>query len=262
LTNADELLRGGDLTGARKALVEAVRARPDDEQARMFLFQLLAVLGEWEKAHTQLNALAQLSPEAQMLSVAYGQAIEAEKLRARFFASGGEAHIHGGATGWPVDLARALSLFGTGDRDEALRLREQAFSAIPDTPGEIDGVRFEWLADADARFGPTLEAIIGGRWGLVPLDAVTKITSAGVRDLRDVVWYPVQIMFRSGQSVAAMVPARYPFAATGGTDAERLARATNWSSGPAGDVGSGQRLLSLSTGADVDILSLRSLVFD
>lgn len=45
MSDADELLSTGDLGGARAALVELVRSQPADEQARMFLFQLLAVTG-------------------------------------------------------------------------------------------------------------------------------------------------------------------------------------------------------------------------
>ena len=56
--DADQLLRDGDLDGARSALVETVRSNPADARARMFLFQLLAVAGEWDKAHTHLEALA------------------------------------------------------------------------------------------------------------------------------------------------------------------------------------------------------------
>ena len=62
--DADQLLRDGDLDGARSALVETLRDNPADARARMFLFQLLAVAGEWEKARTHLDALARISPDA------------------------------------------------------------------------------------------------------------------------------------------------------------------------------------------------------
>jgi type VI secretion system protein ImpE len=69
LADADHLLRDGDVAGARAALVDIVRQRPSDEQARMFLFQLLAITGEWDKARTQLQSLVQVASEAQMLGV-------------------------------------------------------------------------------------------------------------------------------------------------------------------------------------------------
>jgi len=262
LSTADDLFRGGDLDGARQALVEIVRARPADAEARMFLFQLLAVLGEWEKARRQLDTIAQLSPEASMLASAYGQAIAAEGVRATFFTGGGgDLHLHGGGSPWMADLAEALTQFVSGNTQAGEAARERAFDAAPDTPGTIDGTAFDWIADADARFGPALEAIIGGRWGLVGFDQITSIKSTGARDLRDTVWYPVQIMFTNNQSVAAMLPARYPGSEAAGDAAVRSGRSTVWQDGPGGETGLGQRLLSLSDGDERGIVGVREIVF-
>lgn len=258
--DADALLRSGDLEGARAALVEVVRTRPADEQARMFLFQLLAVSGEWDKAKRQLNALAQLSGEAQMLSVAYGQAIDAEAERAAVFAGTARARQHV-ASPWAEGVIDAIGHFARGEIAAGEDARDAAFDAAPETPGTIDGEAIDWIADADSRFGPTFEAIIGGRYGLQPFDQVARIESEGARDLRDIVWYPVQIHFRTGQSVAAMLPARYPGSEGSADPNERLARATTWRDTDWGQQGSGQRLWSLSTEADKELLSVRSLTF-
>jgi len=260
-SDPNELLRLGDLAGARVALVEIVKSRPNDAQARMFLFQLLALLGEWDKARLQLNTLAQLSPEAQMLSVAYGQAIEAEAVRAKAWAGVGTVKVHGADEGWPLALAAAIGHFARDETAEGEAARDAAFEEAGDTPGNFDGVEFEWIASADSRLGPAFEAIIGGVWGIVPFEAVSQITSSGVRDLRDLVWYPVEIMFRSGQSAAALLPCRYPFTERDGTDQERLGRATSWEGGASGDLPSGQQLFVLSGGEEVGLLDLRTLTF-
>lgn len=261
MPDADALLQAGDLAGARAALIDQVRAAPGDAEARLFLFQLLAVCGEWDKSLTHLHALAQLSPEAQMLSVAYGQAIEAEKTREAAFSGTQVPALLVGSSEWAGPLVAALGLEAQGRLEEAQAERLKALEAAPDTPGSLDGTRFEWIADADPRFGPTIEAIIAGRWGLVPFDAIERIESEGPRDLRDIVWYPVQIAFRTGQSVAAMIPARYPGTAQA-DDALRLARQTEWNEGRAGATGLGQRLLMLSDGSEEGLLSLRTLIFD
>ncbi|MDB5695600.1 MAG: ImpE protein [Sphingomonas bacterium] len=259
-TDADQLLRAGDLDGARRALVEVVRAKPSDEGARMFLFQLLAVAGEWDKAVNQLNLLAQLSPEAQMLSVAYGQAVQAERERATVFAGQARMKLLV-ASEWAEGLCDAIEHYAAGRTSEGDAARDTAFEAAPDTPGNLDGENFDWIADADSRFGPSVEAIIGGRYGLVPLDAVASIKSEGPKDLRDTVWYPVQLAFKEGQSVAAMLPTRYPGSEASDDVNERLGRATGWRDTDWGQAGSGQHLLALSTGDDRDLLSVRSLVF-
>lgn len=258
--SADALLRSGDLDGARAALVNVVKAQPSDEQARMFLFQLLAVAGEWDKARTQLNLLAQLSPEAQMLSVAYGQAVDAERVRADVFAGKARVHLHV-ASDWAAGLVDALEHYGNGRVAEGDAARDAAFEAAPDTPGTLDGAEFEWIADADGRFGPSFEAVIGGRYGLVPFDTVASVKSDGPKDLRDTVWFPVQLAFKSGQSVAAMLPTRYPGSEASADIDERLGRVTGWHDTDWGQAGSGQHLWALSTDDERDLMSVRSLVF-
>lgn len=259
--NADDLLRDGDLDGARAALVEVVRSKPADPGARMFLFQLLALLGEWDKARTQLNAFVSLSPEAGMLGAAYGAAIDAERLRGEVFAGRAAPPVLTRDSPWAQDLAAAIGHFAAGRVDDGEAARERAFDAAPETPGTLDGVDFDWIADADGRFGPAFEVIIAGQWGIMPFEAIASITSEGPRDLRDVVWYPVQLETRKGQSVAAMLPARYPGSETAAAATERLGRSTGWIDRPWGQAGSGQHIWSLSGGEDRDLLSVRSLKF-
>ena len=260
MANADDLLREGDLDGARSALVEAVRSAPGDQAARMFLFQLQALSGEWDKARKQLLTLASLTPDAQMLAVAYGQAIDAEAQRAEIFA-GRQPMTQLIASDWAQGVADAITFYAAGRIAEGDEARGAAFESAPDTPGELDGTPFDWIADADGRFGPTFEAIINGRYGLVPFDQVESIKSEGPRDLRDVIWYPVEVAFRHGQSVAALLPTRYPGTETSTQIDERLARATVWRETPWGEAGSGQHLWSTSDGEDHALMSLRLLTF-
>ncbi|WP_420382731.1 type VI secretion system accessory protein TagJ [Novosphingobium sp.] len=261
MTDADTLLREGDLDGARQALVGIVRTQPSNQQARMFLFQLLAIAGEWDKAHSQLQALAQLSAEAQMLAVAYGQAIAAEKQRAAIFAGAAPMPLLRGEGTWAQDLAQSITALAKGDIAQADDLRLAAFDAAPDNPGGCNGDRFDWIADADTRFGPAIEIIMGGRYGLIGFDQIAAIRSKGPRDLRDTVWYPVEVFMRQGQSAAAMLPARYPGSETADS-ALRLARSTDWIECDWGQQGLGQHVWTVSGGADCGILEIRDLVFD
>ncbi len=262
MADADDLLRAGDLDGARQALIDRVKRAPDDQPSRMFLFQLLCVLGEWDKAKAQLRLLAQMSPEAQMLSVAYNMALEAEAQREQVFSGAAQPALLVNTSPWAGDIAAAMGFLAQGRVEESNTARDTAFDAAPDTPGQFGDQTFDWIADADPRFGPTFEAVIYGRWGLVPFDAVKKITSEGPQDLRDLVWLPVEIEFKTGQSVASILPARYPGTQTSGVADLVLARATDWRDGPNGAQGVGQKLWTLGDGDEVGILSLRRLTFD
>ncbi len=258
--SADELLRSGDIDQARAALVDAVRRSPSDQQARMFLFQLLALCGEWDKASAQLKALAQLSPEAAMLATVYNQAIEAEKARLAAFAGKGEFPVLIGDDDWMKALAASLQAFAKGDVAEGEAQRDAAFEGAPETPGDRDGEAFDWIADADGRFGPAFEAVLYGRWGLIPFSAVESIAFEGPQDLRDVIWAPAQIRLHSGPSSAVLIPARYPGSEAGGSMI-RLGRETSWTDGLSGQEGLGQRLFSFDRGDDAGILSIGRLTF-
>jgi type VI secretion system protein ImpE len=262
MADPDALLGSGDVAGARAALVDIVRRQPADERARMFLFQLLCVTGEWDKARKQLQSLVQVASGSEMLGVTYNQALDAEAQRNRVHAGEEDMPVLVGSGGWIDGVARAISLTTRGDVAGAEAARDEAFAEAPDTPGELDGERFEWIADADVRFGPTFEAIVAGRYGLVPFEAVKSIRFEGPQDLRDLVWLPVEMALRSGQSVAAFLPARYPGSEAAGESAIVLARATNWADRDWGQAGVGQRVWSLSDGSDVGILGIKSIAFD
>jgi protein involved in temperature-dependent protein secretion len=255
---ADELLANGDIDGARSALVEAVRKQPADQRARMFLLQLLVICGEWDKAVTQANALAGLSPEAMLLAALVKQLVEAERQREAAFAGEVPVTVLVNSSPWVEDAALAIGALARGEIAQASALREKAFEAAPDTLGECDGKGFGWIADADPRFGPCLEAMIGGRWGLIPFEAISTLESKGAVDLRDLVWLPVELSLRSGQAAAGFIPTRYPGSA-GAAPMLRLARGTKWREGRAGDEGLGQRLLAFDDGDEIPLLSLRRL---
>jgi type VI secretion system protein ImpE len=255
----DELLTSGDLDGARAALVERVRAAPDDQASRMFLFQLLLVLGEWDRAKTQLRTLAQLSPPAQMLAVVYDQLIEAERKRTDAFAGNAPFRILVSTSPWIEKLSRALEISARGDGESGAALRDEAFGEALNVPGKWNDKPFGWIADADPRFGPCFEAVVAGNWGLVPFEAVSSLKSQGPRDLRDLIWLPVEMALRSGQSAAGFLPVRYPGTESSSDGRLRLSRATDWRKADHGDAGIGQRIYFTDAGDEYDILSLRTV---
>ncbi len=54
---AEQLLKEGRPDEALKDLQKAVRDDPANAKPRVFLFQLLSVLGDWKRADTQLKVL-------------------------------------------------------------------------------------------------------------------------------------------------------------------------------------------------------------
>lgn len=225
---AEQALRDGNVDAALKSLQDAVRARPADAKLRVFLFQLLCVLGQWPRALNQLEVCSELDASTIPMVSTYREALKCESLREAVFAGKTTPMVFGRPAMWVAQLVEALQADARGDSAVAAQLRNEAMEAAPVTPGEIDGKPFEWIADADSRLGPVLEAVINGRYSWVPFSALVKITFEEPADLRDLVWTPAQLEFVNGGSSVALVPTRYPGTA-GETDGLlRLARRTDW----------------------------------
>jgi type VI secretion system protein ImpE len=183
---AEELLREGKLLEARAELQEQVRANPDNAKYRVFLFQLLVVLGEWDRALTQLNVSGDLDAGTLAMVHMYREALQCEALRGEIFAGRRAPLVFGDPEPWVALLIEALRLTAEGSYAEARQLREQAFEAAPATPGTIDEQQFQWIADSDGRLGPVLEAIVSGRYYWVPFHRIREIHIEEPADLRDI----------------------------------------------------------------------------
>src|SRR4030095_6456608 len=64
----EEHLRNGQLEEALAGLRETVKKSPADSKPRIFLFQLLCIVGQWEKALTQLQLLSELDADSMLLA--------------------------------------------------------------------------------------------------------------------------------------------------------------------------------------------------
>src|SRR5215207_4630383 len=119
--------RDGDLDGALRDLQDQVRQRPADPKLRIFLFQLLCVMGQWDRALTQLNVGADLDAQALGMAQMYRDAVQCEPLRAAVFAGQRSPMIFGEPSEWLALLIESLLVTGTERSGEAHTLRERAF---------------------------------------------------------------------------------------------------------------------------------------
>jgi type VI secretion system protein ImpE len=258
---AEQALRDGDPQQAVKLLQDQIRAKPADGKLRVFLFQLLSVLGQWDRALNQLNVAGELDASTLAMVQTYRETIQCERLRDQVFQGKKVPLLFGEPEPWLALLVEALIRDGRGEAADARRLRDQAFEQAPATPGQADGQAFEWIADADMRLGPVLEAVINGRYYWVPFSRLSAVTLEAPADLRDRVWMPAHFQFANGGEMVAFVPTRYA-----GTDLSdpllALARRTEWLEPSEGCfVGAGQRTLATSAG-DLALMDLRSITLD
>jgi len=246
---AKELVRDARLGEALSALQDEIRANPGDASLRVFLFQLCCVNGSLERALNQLQVAAGLDPAMEMLARIFRPIIECELLRRRVFAGSVTPLIFGEPEEWMGLLVQALGLYARGDLAGAAELRRKALEQAPPNPGQVNGSRVAWLADADSRLGPVVEGIIQGKYYWIPFRRIQKLKVEKPVDLRDLVWIPTTFRWTNGGEVAGHIPVRYPGSETGSDGATLLGRRTDFAQPiPGTYIGSGQRLWA----SDVD----------
>ena len=259
--SAEQSLREGNLDQALNELQDQVRKDPANPKHRVFLFQLLSVLGQWDRALNQLTVLGEMDPSSLAMVQMYREALKTEVFRADVFSGGRSPLLMGEPEEWLALLIQALSL-GDSQSAEAGALRDKAFSSAPATSGTIDGKEFEWIADADPRLGPVLEAVVNGNYYWIPFHRIRRIVIEEPVDLRDMVWAAAHFEWANGGEAVGVVPTRYA-----GSDSEedplvRLARRTEWKDvGDEQFVGFGQRILSTNLD-EIPLLEVREILLN
>ena len=257
---AEDSVREGDVAAALKQLQDQVRASPSDPKLRVFLFQLLAVTGQWERALNQLDVAATLDASALAMAQMYREALRCESLRADVFAGKRSPMVFGEPEQWLALLIESVLLSGRGQGVQAQKLRDTAFETAPASSGTIDGVAFDWIADADPRLGPVLEAIVNGRYYWIPFSRLSRVDIEEPADLRDFVWMPSHFQFSNGGEAVGLIPTRYPGSEVSADGSICLARKTVWEEASPGIFhGLGQRLIAIADG-EYPIMDIRTMV--
>ncbi len=211
---------------------------------------------------TQLDVLRDLDASSIPMVQMYGAALRCEALRAEIFAGRRTPLLFGEPEPWIALLLQAAKLVADERFAESEALRDEAFERAPATPGVLNEQSFEWIADADTRLGPVLEAIVNGRYYWIPFHRIREVRFEPPTDLRDVVWMPAQFSWSNGGEAVGLVPTRYPGSEASDDGAIRLARRTDWLERAGGVcLGMGQRMLATDAG-EYALMEVRKLRLD
>jgi type VI secretion system protein ImpE len=229
---AKQLFEAGRVTEAIKELGGYLRDHPSDARQRTFLFELLCVAGEYDRAEKHLSLLAGGGQEAELGAVLYYSALHAEKTRQELFQK---------------------QAFPKTDPGEA-------------PPGRLNGKAFQTIRDADPDIGPRLEIFAAGSYMWLPFRHVASITMEPPRRLRDTLWASAHIVtgpeFQGTELGEVIIPVIYPFSTRYPDESIWLGRATGWMEDDQGvEYPAGQKLF-LVDGEEVPLLEVRSIEFD
>lgn len=226
--NAQELLRAGQLDEAITALGTELREHPSDARRRMFLFELLCLAGNYDRAEKQLGILAEEDASSRQRAMFYTLVLSAERLR-QSMAAAGDYPQTGGDSG----------------------------------PGTWNGTPFARLEDTDPRQYSHFEFITAGGYHRIPLAEVASVEMEAPGRLRDLIWSPARVHFRQrpDEMVEALIPALTPGAFHHADPQVRLGRMTVWEQQDGVDVPCGQRMFQADD-AVYPVLELRHLTLD
>lgn len=232
---AAELYRDGKLKEAIQALGAEIRDNPTDLRRRTFLFELLCLAGEYERASKHLSLLSSTSPDAEIGAIVYRSALVAERERQNAFEKKQYPTTDSQVTG------KALS-------------------------GTLNGRAFHSIEDADPRIGMRFEVFVAGEYVWLPMEYVVSIKLQAPRFLRDTIWCNALIdtspQFGEKKFGEVLIPAIYPLSWQNADDQVKLGRSTEWQDSEEGGIPVGQRMLVLDGEEAIPFLEVRELLID
>ncbi|MFO1052656.1 MAG: type VI secretion system accessory protein TagJ [Planctomycetota bacterium] len=225
--NAHELFRSGKLDQAIEAMNAEVRSNPADPDRRSFLADMLCIVGNFDRADVQLDAIAKTLPGAVTTVALIRQLVRAEQWRQQCFKEGRVPEFLAQPDEHIQLRLRALVELQGGDVARASATAEEAEAIRPALRGSCDGKRFDDLRDCDDITAGVFEVLTStGKYYWVPADRVIRLELRPIERARDLVWRRAGMEVRGGPDGEVYIPAIY--APAPAEAAARLGRTTEW----------------------------------
>lgn len=261
-------LRSGRLRDSLPLIEEAVRKAPGSLDLRVRLFQVLLLLGQWDRARHQLSLLPEFdrpqgddSPHGDLAFgvPAWVALLDSEVERREVLGGRRPPRVLGEPGDWLALQAEVIRLIAQREFPAAARAVDRAREATPAPAGIIDGEAFAWIADADPRFGAVLEIVVERQYYWLPFDRMRKLEMEAPSNLQDRVWQSCTVELATGGTLGGYLPVRYPGSETSTDDAVVMGAVSEWSEPGGGlSLGMGQRLLATDV-ADKPLLKIRRI---
>lgn len=229
MTNPLELFQSGKLTEAVKAATESVKNNPTDLNARSLLSELLCFEGNLERADKQLDAAAQIAPDAVVGVSLLRHLIRSELSRREVYEEGRVPEFIVQPSAAQQCRLKALMSVREGDFATANRLVDEANEAEVEMDGECNGVAFAGIRDLDDLLGPTIEIYTAtGKYYWLSMEQIISLEFSGVEHLSDMLWRAAEIETVGDVSGRIHVPALYHGSHQSEDQRVSIGRATDW----------------------------------
>ncbi|MHC1742014.1 MAG: type VI secretion system accessory protein TagJ [Syntrophobacteraceae bacterium] len=259
--DAKELIRAGKLAEARNQLVAEVKAAPGDFNRRTLLFQVLCLLGEWDKAALHLNTVAAQNLKSEVAAQAYRNLVHAEKQREEVFTSGRRPAFMPEMPAYAEAFFQVWDLVSKDLIEDAESVYTSIIEKLPLPSGTLNSNPFAGFRDTHSFLSPFLEVFVHDRYVWLPIGAVRELTIAPPQTLFDTLWVSCHLTTWEGLAMNCFLPSLYPLSHRHEDDRVKLGRMTDWKSAGGFFVrATGQHVFEVGE-EDVNLLEIRELVF-
>lgn len=240
-----DMYRAGGLRGALDAQLQAVKAAPADNGKRLFLFELCAFAGDWDRARRQIDAVTYPDPELAAAVATYRKLIDAEDARAKLFRDGVMPQFLTSPPEWVYPRLEAVKWMIDGNTARAAEAIAASDAAAGSVAATINGTEYSEVRDCDDCFGPILEVMAHGDYYWLPMAQIESLSALPPKFPRDLVWFPAKLSVKDGPSGDVFLPVLYPGSHASEDDQLRLGRRTDWlgEGGPVRGIGLRQLLV-------------------
>ena len=176
MSEIKELVVSGRLDEAVAALTAAVRANPSDGQARVSLFEVLCVGGDFDRAGKQLEVFSQggANLEIDLAVQVYRDLIAGERHRARVFKGEAPPRFLFTPPDYVNGYLEVVHTLARSPADAVARLAELE-ERTPAIKGRAGETSFGLFRDADDRVAAVLELFQGSDYVWLPIEQITRI---------------------------------------------------------------------------------------
>lgn len=260
--DSKDLIKAGRLSEARRQLTEEVRSAPVDSRKRTLLFQVLAFLGEWEKAERHLEVISAQGVKAETGVQAYKDLIAAEKERKEVLSLRRGPSFMTETPAYMELYFAGLERLAGGEIEEADSIFSRIETYRPRISGTANGQAFTGFTDSDTVLSFFLEVFVHERYVWLPFESLRELTITAPMTLPDLLWSTAQITTWEGLSLNCYIPVIYHGSSLHQDEAVAMGRMTDWLSlGGPFFRGAGQRVFQAGE-REIAVLDVREILFN
>lgn len=249
MNEAKTMLDAGNLSGAMEAALSAVKAKPTDGNARIFLFELACFSGDWERAEKQLDVIGHQDNNAMIGSLIFRGNLKAERDRLRFLSHGQKPEFIMEPPDYVLGLLTANNRVREGNLTEAREILDKVEEQRPAFAAKINGETVSDFRDYNDLTSCVFEVIIKDTYTWLPMEQVERIEIFPAKSLRDLFWMQAKVETTNGTNGEMFMPALYANSFKSDSDEVRLGKVTDWKDiGEDIYAGEGMRLFQIGDG--------------